>query len=306
MYQGHEGFSQDGLYRTIIERSRTIIFLWRYEKDWPLEMVSDNISIFGYTSEEFVNGPMSWYTFVYGEDAERADREFNEFARTDMADTGFIQEYRIVTKDGDIRWVSDRTRAIRDDKGTITHVQGIVTDITEEKHLRDELDHYREKLEFLVDQRTAQLEKARDRMEIQKVELEQKNIALNEILKQIENKNKEMKRDILFNVNKLLLPLLKTIKRRAEYLEAGYIGLIESTLKELSTSFARDISEEGIGLTPREIEICNMIKNNMTSKEIAELLFLSTKSVEWHRYNIRRKFGLLNNRVNLTTYLKNL
>ena len=83
-------------------------------------------------------------------------------------------------------------------------------------------------------------------------------------------------------------------------------SLLENTVKDLSTSFASDLSTEAVGLTPREIEICNMIKNNLSSKEIAELLFISVKSVEWHRYNIRRKFGILNQKINLTIFLKDL
>ena len=49
------------------------------------------------------------------------------------------EPYRIVTKDGKIKWVDDRTFIRRNDKGEITHFHGIVMDITERKHLEDQL-----------------------------------------------------------------------------------------------------------------------------------------------------------------------
>jgi DNA-binding CsgD family transcriptional regulator len=60
------------------------------------------------------------------------------------------------------------------------------------------------------------------------------------------------------------------------------------------------------GLTPREIEICNLIRGGMSSKEIAHLLDVTDKTVETHRRNIREKLGILNKRVNLASLLRTL
>ena len=294
------------LFKSIIERSKTMLFLWRYEKDWPVEFVSDNIALFGYTSKQFLMGLMTWKKFVYIKDIEKADKEFEYYTNTDITEDNFIQIYRVVTANDDIRWVSDRTEVIKNSAGIITHVQSILIDITEEKQLEEQLALHQKELESLVKKRTKQLEKANDKLNIQKLALEQKNTALGVVLKEIEAYNKQIKRDIVFSVNKLLLPVLRRLKKRSEYLETGYITLLENTVKDLSSSFARDLSGEAANLTPREVEICNMVKNNLSSKEIAELLFISIKSVEWHRYNIRRKFDILNQKINLTTFLKNL
>jgi len=56
-------------------------------------------------------------------------------------------------------------------------------------------------------------------------------------------------------------------------------------------------------LTPKEIEIINFIKQGKTVKEIADVLCLSTRTIETHRNNIRSKLGIKNKKVNLTTYL---
>ena len=47
-------------------------------------------------------------------------------------------------------------------------------------------------------------------------------------------------------------------------------------------------------LTKREMEIVEMLKEGLSSKEIAERLFISNRTVEVHRYNIFRKLGVTN------------
>jgi DNA-binding NarL/FixJ family response regulator len=54
-------------------------------------------------------------------------------------------------------------------------------------------------------------------------------------------------------------------------------------------------------LTPRELEVLKLIAEANTSKEIAEQLFISVKTVERHRQNILEKLGM-SDRVELTRY----
>ncbi|MFK7825461.1 MAG: helix-turn-helix transcriptional regulator [Oligoflexales bacterium] len=56
-------------------------------------------------------------------------------------------------------------------------------------------------------------------------------------------------------------------------------------------------------LSPKEIQICNMIKNGLTVKEIAQMFHLSPRTVDKHRENIRKKLGLKSKKINLATYL---
>jgi DNA-binding NarL/FixJ family response regulator len=71
------------------------------------------------------------------------------------------------------------------------------------------------------------------------------------------------------------------------------------------TALVRDFVERGDGksdpLTPREVDILKLIAEGKTSKEIAELLYLSLKTVERHRADILHRLGM-RDRVELTRY----
>ena len=56
-------------------------------------------------------------------------------------------------------------------------------------------------------------------------------------------------------------------------------------------------------LTPQEMQVAALIRDGKSSKEIASILIVSEATVNFHRKNLREKFGLKNKRVNLRAYL---
>ncbi len=81
------------------------------------------------------------------------------------------------------------------------------------------------------------------------------------------------------------------------------MDIVESNLKDIVSPFARGISTEFLKLTPTEIQVANLIREGKTTKEIANLMTLSAKTIEFHRDNIRRKIGIKNKKINLRTHL---
>lgn len=69
------------------------------------------------------------------------------------------------------------------------------------------------------------------------------------------------------------------------------------------SGFSFKLSSELLGLTTKEIRICDLIRQGKTSKEISKIERVSRKTVETHRQNIRKKLGISNTRTNLHSYL---
>jgi PAS domain S-box-containing protein len=115
----------------IIESSSVTVFLWRNEAHWPVAFVTANVErIFGYTDSDFLSGKVRYSQVLHPDDRERVTHEVATFSQeADRTEFRHVP-YRIVTKDGATRWVSDQTLIRRDHAGRITHYQGIVEDIS--------------------------------------------------------------------------------------------------------------------------------------------------------------------------------
>ncbi len=162
----------------------------------------------------------------------------------------------------------------------------------------------RNELEIRVKERTAELARANEELGKQKLALQQKNIALGEILEQIQVEKSKIKDDVATNVNELIFPILAKLK--LENTSRKYVDLLQHHLEELTSGFGRKIARKSIKLSPREIELCNMVKAGLRSKEISSLLNVSPQTVEKHRKNIRRKLKITNKSINLASFLHRL
>jgi PAS domain S-box-containing protein len=201
----------------------------------------------------------------------------------------------------------------------------VIRDITDRKQTQEELKEYREHLEDLVKKRTAGLEMANEQLVIeinkrkkaeialkesesklrkQKSALEQKNIALGEIIAQIEIEKRKIKEDILTNANIVLSPILDKLK--AGESTHKDVNLFQHHIKGLTSSYGTKITDKDLLLTPKEIEVCNLVKAGFANKDISRFLNISRQTVEGHRKKIRRKLGIANKNINLTTYLREL
>ena len=90
------------------------------------------------------------------------------------------------------------------------------------------------------------------------------------------------------------------LKKAIESIKNGQRYFSESVVFELmrlglsDTIPKAEISQEMKQLSEREIDVIRLIVNGLSSKDIAEKLFISPKTVETHRYNILRKLGVKN------------
>jgi two-component system cell cycle sensor histidine kinase/response regulator CckA len=115
----------------IIKRSPVIQFIWRFSEEAPVEYVSSNIEQWGYTPEDFLSGRINWRQIVHPDDISRILAEVIHYMKQRIKQ--FNQNYRIITKSGEVRFVEDQNVLISGSSGRVSHVQGAILDVTERK-----------------------------------------------------------------------------------------------------------------------------------------------------------------------------
>jgi DNA-binding CsgD family transcriptional regulator len=100
--------------------------------------------------------------------------------------------------------------------------------------------------------------------------------------------------------------LKKLKKTRLDDIQKTYLGIIESNLDDIISPFVRGSSINLLDFTPTELQVANLVKQGKITKEIASILNLSPKTIEFHRDNIRKKMGIKNRKINLRTHLLSL
>jgi DNA-binding CsgD family transcriptional regulator len=150
--------------------------------------------------------------------------------------------------------------------------------------------------------------KAREKeLQVKTSNLEEVNTALKVMLNKRDADRKELEEKVLLNMKWLVLPYLDKMKKSGlNERQETFRDIVESLLNEITSPFVRKLSSQELNLTPTEIQVANLVKEGKATKEIAELLNSSTRAVEFHRENLRAKFGLKNKKTNLRSYLLSL
>ncbi|HET7360558.1 MAG TPA: triple tyrosine motif-containing protein [Salinimicrobium sp.] len=78
--------------------------------------------------------------------------------------------------------------------------------------------------------------------------------------------------------------------------------LFERNFNEVHDEFFKSLQSKYPNLTPKDLQLCAYLKLNLSSKEIAPLIGITFRSVELHRYRLRKKFHLAKNQ-NLVKFL---
>lgn len=137
--------------------------------------------------------------------------------------------------------------------------------------------------------------------------LEETNIALRVLLQQRDQDKKRIEETIYVNVDRLVLPYIEQLQMgRLSDKQLTLVEVIDANLRDIVSPFLQNLSALNMLLTPQEISVANMVRSGRTSKEIAEVLGISTSGVDFHRKKLRQKLGLTNSSQNLRSYLLSL
>ncbi len=143
-------------YRTLVEQLPAVIY-----RDLPDEAgtnlyISPHIErLTGYPAEAWLDNPTFWQDLLHPDDRDHiiADHIHNV-----ATGSGSVTEYRLKVRSGGWVWVRDTSTMVKDANGRALFVQGVMSDITEQKEAEEEIRRLNAELEKRVIRRTAQLE----------------------------------------------------------------------------------------------------------------------------------------------------
>ena len=114
------------------------VIVYRAEPVQPYETiyVSAAIEALGYTHAEWLARPDMWSSRLHPDDRVRVQRQAREcYERAESMNS----QYRMVAKDGSVRWFHDRGEFVPDERGERCIWQGIMLDITAQREAEDAL-----------------------------------------------------------------------------------------------------------------------------------------------------------------------
>ncbi len=190
----------------------------------------------------------------------------------------------------------------------------IFSDVTSRKKTEEELKIAYEQLvmeqvELRKNNKTlkraeSDLRSAHEKLITEQVALRAKNIAMKEVLAQIESEKKQLQIQIQNKVERIIKPIIRNLEPNINKSSKRYIKLLENSLNDVTKPFTNRLEINHSKLSPRELEVCNMVKDGMSSKDIASALNISVYTVHNQRRSIRKKMEINNNKTNLVTLLQ--
>jgi len=135
-----------------------VLFRWVNDDDLTLTFASQSIKRFGYTPDDVLQGSLTYKDILHIED--RQSVRLNLDRAIELGKDSLSLSYRILTKNGEARWVFSHGIFLRDDFGKVTDMYGYIYDITAIKEseqelahrVKEEVDKNREKEKLLIQQ----------------------------------------------------------------------------------------------------------------------------------------------------------
>lgn len=204
-------------------------------------------------------------------------------------DEGF-RPYEVVwkTKQGNDLPAIVSPQALFDFTGNFVGSFAVVTDITRLKETE------------------AQLRTTNAKLQAEQVALQEKNVALRELMSQIDDERKLLKRQLQMNVDRILTPIITKLQKRSSRQNDHQLTLLRTCLDDIAAPFVNELDRRFDRLSPRELEVCNLIKSGLSTAAIAETLSTSVHTVNNQRKKIRRKLKLAGESSNLKVFLQSV
>jgi PAS domain S-box-containing protein len=150
----------------------------------------------------------------------------------------------------------------------------------------------------------SQLRQTARELRSEREELARKNIALKHVLEHLEKEKADYRHEISAKVENLFGPAVEKLKASGGHLAPADVQRLDEALRSIIEEDLRSFENNLARLSPRELDVCQLIKEGLSSKEMADRLGLSIQTVHKHRRAIRRKLELTNKDINLAAFLR--
>lgn len=111
--------------------------IYKGNPDWSTEISENCEKLCGYQAHDLMTEENIWAKIIHPDDKQRVFSESSKIVEESLT---LVQEYRIITKDGKIKWVRDHKNSSFEDDGSFNGVDGIVYDITDHKMVEEQRD----------------------------------------------------------------------------------------------------------------------------------------------------------------------
>ena len=133
-------------FRTLLSNLPGTVYRCAHDDNWTMLFISDRVEeLTGYPAEEFLqNRVRTFESVIHPEDSEQVEIDVGAAVK---AKEPWTIQYRAIHRDGSIRWVGERGRAVYRSNGEVDYLDGVIIDITKEKKMETELTLAREQAE---------------------------------------------------------------------------------------------------------------------------------------------------------------
>lgn len=125
----------------VINNSNSIAIVWENIPSWPIKYISENVErILGYSVSEMLKEIKDFSVIMHLDDFDNSNKEAFEYIHNTEINYYTLSPYRVHSKDGKIRWISERTTVKRDENGNAIELHGFLDDITEKYILENSIN----------------------------------------------------------------------------------------------------------------------------------------------------------------------
>ena len=257
----------------------------------------------GYSEDEWINMPIDERSLIFDFPAKPETliyfEMFSKQGKNPEKDIVEL-EFKLKTKEGKWIWLfSTNTYIFNPDKNDFEILIAAI-DVTERKNHEIEIEKLNNELESLL---IRERNLAGEKQEWMEQQISEKNRELNRLAVYLTEKNNcllKLKNQAASLANASIKDLKKTAKQIIKSIDEklnnqSVWNTFEIQFEAANPNYIHNLLKIYPELSHKEIKVCTLIKLDLSTKAISTILNLSTRTIDAHRYSIRKKMQLNKN-----------